>query len=155
MEASWPEEVYPTRLPGPRGGDGFCEVPAFHHVLETIPGPTVVALPKPGIPNQRQAAISKRDFRGPVRTLEIGAEDGRQILVCVSGPHLGGLGAAQRGEFRIVPSRGDPLLVVDGRGVRFEKKNGSSGRTRTYNPPVHSRVVTSPALTIYGLTETR
>lgn len=51
-------------------------------------------------------------------------------------PKLDGPGAAQRGEFRVMPSRGDSLPVVDPGGVRFQKKNGSSGRTRTYNPPV-------------------
>ncbi len=93
------------------------------------PGPcSIVTLPKPGVSKQRQAALAKGDFRRPVGTLEVRAEDGGQVLVGVPTPKLHGLSAATRGEFRVMPSRGDSLLIVNGSGVRFEKENGSSDK---------------------------
>ena len=80
----------------------------------------VIALPKAPIADERNAAASERDFRGPDRAKKIGGKHGGQIVVTTAVAEIARLLFSGRREDGIVPTRGDPSLVVDAGGMRLE-----------------------------------
>ena len=80
----------------------------------------VIALPKAAIADERNAAGSERDFRGPDRAHKVRGKHGGQIVVTTAVAEIARLLFAGGREDGIVPTRRDSGLVVDAGGMGLE-----------------------------------
>ena len=96
---------------------------------------TIVAFTKPSITDNRKRAIAESDLGGAIRTGEIRAEDGCEVIVTSTRAEHTGLFLASERQGNVEPARGKACLVVEAcrvtlkdqppRIVRHERDPGS------------------------------